>query len=327
MINRRTTLLAAGALATLAHPLARAAGYPERPIKLVVGYPPGGVTDVIARILAAGLSKRLGQPVTVENRSGGNSIIATQHVATQPGDGYTLYCTYPVPYSVLPPMYKKKPVPYNPQRDYTAIAMLGIQRNGIIVRADSPFKTARQYVDFAKANPGKLTFGSAGGGQVVTLIMEALKAHMDLNIAQIPYQGSAPTIQALLGGQVDSIYLDISSTSQFIRAGQLRMLATAGKERMAAFADIPTFQEAGLPDIDLPSLWTGIVGSPGMPADIVAKLNEAINAEVQGPEMTTYFAQQSISKYVGTPAMMEQRMKADIPAWDQVVNRLGITLD
>jgi tripartite-type tricarboxylate transporter receptor subunit TctC len=326
LLNRRELIRSASAL-LLAPGVVRAAGYPERPIRMVVAYPPGGVTDNIGRVVGIALSKRLGQQVLVDNRPGGNTLIATQYVTRAPADGYTIYCTYTIPYTILPHAMKRFTA-YDGMKDYSAIAMLGVQRNGLIVRADSPYRNAKQFFDAAKANPGKLTYGSPGTAQIVTLVMELLKARLGADVLQVPYSGGAPAFQALLAGQIDSVYLDISTAAPYIKAGQLRMLATAGKQRIAGWPEIPTFEEAGLPVVDLPPVWFGIVGPPGMPPDVVSKLNEAINVEVQhNPEIAAYFAQQSIEKQVMSPPDVDRRLKEDYATWGEIIKRLAVTIE
>jgi len=325
-INRRSfiaTCAVAGALAAPA--FGQAQDYPSKPIKLIVAYPAGGSADAVARQLAAGLGKRLGQTVVVENKAGGNTIIATQFVATAPADGYTLYFTYTTPYTMNPAMYKK--LPYNPETDFTPVAFISDMDTGIVVHADSPFKTVRDLVDYAKANPGKLSHGSPGTTQVLALSTAIFKNNTGIDVTHIPYQGSAPAVQALLSKQIDLLLTDIGSAGAHIRAGTLRPLAVVGNKRLAALPDTPTLAEAGFRDVAIPLIWSGIVAPPRLPKPIVTRLNEAISAEVKSPEMTRLLETFSLKPMSGTPEQLAAAVRSDVDAWGQVIRQLKIQLD
>ncbi|HZX85484.1 MAG TPA: tripartite tricarboxylate transporter substrate binding protein [Reyranella sp.] len=314
------------AAAMVAVPPALAQGYPAKPIKIVLGAPPGGSSDVIVRTLSSGLSKRLGQPVIVENRPGASWLVATQYVMAAPPDGYTLLFTYSSPFSVLPFTYKKH-LPYDHVAGWSAIAVLGEPFAGVMVGTQTPFKTLREYLDYAKANPGRLTHGSAGPGQLYSLAMDMLAREAGVDVKQVPFQGAAPAVQAILSSTVDSAYFDFATSAPFIQAGKIRMLAVAGKERAPAYPDVPTFAESGLPNLSIPTVWFGIVGPPKMPASIVERLNEALNEEMKAPQMTALFTTLQLKPVGGPPSMLSALIKSDIRSWGGLTKQLGISFD
>ncbi len=318
--------LVAVASLTLAATAALAQGYPDKPIRIVVPFSPGGGLDSAARMLGQGLSKRMGQPVIVENKPGGNGIIATQYVATSKPDGYTLYLCVTTPWSMLPALYKR-PLGYDASKDYTAISLLAEFQTVIYVNPKTNITTMKGYIERAKANPGKLTYASTGSAQPYTLATELLKSKLGIDLLQVPFPGSAPATQAVLAGDVDSAMFDVGGSAQFIKAGRLNALAIVGKNRVPSLPDVPTLTEAGVVGVDIPMIWMGIVGPGNLPPAIVKKLNEEINAVLRGEEMTTLLNAQSLTPIQATPEQMDAQIKTDVTAWGAVIRQLGLQLD
>jgi tripartite-type tricarboxylate transporter receptor subunit TctC len=304
---------------------AEAETYPDKPIRMVLAYPPGGSADPIARALGAHLAERLGQSVIVDNKPGGNTIIATQFVAKAAPDGYTLYHTLTTPYTMVPYMYKK--IPYDAKRSNTPIAVIGELSFAVTVPANSPYKNLKELIDAAKAAPGKLSFPSTGTAQVIGLASELFKSSVDINALHVPYSGAGPAITALLSGQHDFYLADIGSIAQYAKANKVRLLAVLGNRRHPEFPEVPTITEAGFNDVSMPPVWMGIVGPPGMPPAIVEKLNNVINQEMKTPEMVQVMNSFSLTVSTGTPRKLEQYLQADDIAWGGIIRKLNVQLD
>ncbi|MDB5860765.1 MAG: hypothetical protein JWQ76_4454 [Ramlibacter sp.] len=312
--------LALAATATLAQP------YPDKPIHIVVPFAAGGGLDGAARKLGQALSARMGQPVVVENKPGGNGIIATTYVARAKPDGYTLYLTVTTPYSMLPSLYKR-PLGYDPEKDYTAVALVAEFQTVFFANPAKNIKTMGDYVQFAKSNPGKLTYASTGSAQILTLATELFKSKVGADLLQVPFQGSAPALQAVVAGDVDSALLDAGGAAPFIQSGKLTGLAVLGNSRISALPDVPTLQEAGVSGVDIPMIWIGIVGPGGLPQAVVAKLNAEINEVLRTPDMRSFLAGASLTPLASTPLQMDAQIRSDRNTWGAVVRRLGLQLE
>jgi tripartite-type tricarboxylate transporter receptor subunit TctC len=300
---------------------AAAETYPSRPIRLVVPYPAGGITDLIARFVAQGLTQRLGQQVIVDNKPGGNTVLATQYVARAAPDGYTLYVNTPSSYSINVAYYKSLPYGRN---DYTAIAVTSELPLGLYVATSSPFKTFGELVAFAKANPGKLDCGSAGVLTQGALAMEIVKSALGLDIQVIPYQGNAPAVVALLGNQVQLMLSDVASATSLIHAGRVRVLAVGTAKRLPALPAVPTFAEAGYPSVHLVSPWNGVFGPPGMPKSIVDKLNAEVNAIMASPEGMKLLRENSVEPAQYSAEKMNAMVQTDYQVYAPLLARLGL---
>lgn len=259
------------ALAVLLPALAAAqSDYPSRPVRLVVPFPPGGSTDVVARLLAAKFDQALGQPVVVENRPGAGATLGTELVAKAPADGYTLIVTA-LPSIVTGPLTNRN-VRYDPLRDLTHIAMIGSFPNALVVRADSPIHSVAELVAYAKANPGKLFYGSAGPGSAGHLTGELLKLKAGIDIVHIPYKGAAPAFADLLSGQLGADFDGMINAVNQARAGRIRLLAVSSERRLASHPDLPTLQET-VPGVAGDS-WFGLAGPAGLPPAIAKRLED-----------------------------------------------------
>ena len=271
--------IALAALALLAGPAAFAQ-YPNRPIKLIVGFPPGGGSDAAARLTGAALSEKLGQPVVVENKAGANTILATQYVQSQPADGYTLLFVS-ASFAINPSLYK---LPYDPEKDFTQVGLVALVPLLLIANNDVPAKNVAELVALAKSQPGKLTYASFGQGSAAHLAGEMFCAMTGTEIVHVPFKGSGPAITELLGGRVTMMFPGIGSAMPLVKDGKLKGLAVSTGKRVATAPEIPTVAEAGVAGFEI-ATWESIQAPAGTPADVVAKLNAAMKEVLATKEL------------------------------------------
>lgn len=257
---------------------AESTSYPNRPIKLVVGFPPGGSSDATARLLAAALSVKLGQQVVVENKAGANSIIATQYVRSQAADGYTLL-SVSSSFAINPALQKLN---YNIYKDFTPVALLGVIPLWLVTPNTVPVKSVQDLVSLAKAQPGKLPYASYGPGSAGHLASELLLSMTGTRMVHVPYKGSGPALVDVMSGQVTMMMPTVASSISLVREGKLRAIAVSSKSRVAAVPDIPTISESGVPGFELVA-WESIQAPAGTPTEVVAKLNTAIREIIATP--------------------------------------------
>lgn len=308
------------ACAAGAMPVAHAA-YPERPLKLVVPFPPGGGTDLIARQMADGLSKDLGQTVVVENRPGGGTIIGSDNVAKSDPDGYTmLMATFA--HAVNPSIHKS--LPYATNDAFMPVAMIGQSPNVLVVSPKSPFKSVQELIDYARKNPGKLTFGSYGNGTSAHLAGEMFKSMARVDILHVPYRGAGPAINDLIGGQIDMIFSTAASVSGHIKQGNMKALAVTTQQRAPAFPNVPTVAEAGVPGYFVDS-WYGIFVVKGTPAPIRDRLNAAVQAAVKQPAFQKNVESEGLVISAGTPDTLGKYVSTEETRWRKIVQDAGIT--
>ena len=308
------------ALGALAAPQARAA-YPDRPLRIVVPFTPGGGTDLIARQLAKGLTQELGQTVVVENRPGGSTIIGTENVAKSPPDGYTLLMAT-FAHAVNPAIHKK--LPYDTDRAFAPVAMIGKSPNVLVVPPNSPFKSVQEILTYARAHPGKLTFGSYGNGTSAHLAGELFKSLAKVDILHVPYKGAGPGINDLIGGQIDMIFSTSASVSGHIKSGQLRALAVTTKQRSPAYPDVPTVAQAGEAGYFVDS-WYGVFVPNGTPAAVIDTLNAAIRKASGDPDFRAALELEGLAPDVGTPAALGEYVKEEEARWSRIIQDAGIT--
>jgi tripartite-type tricarboxylate transporter receptor subunit TctC len=273
-------LLYASVFATCAAQV-QAQTYPTRPVRIVVPYPPGGFNDLLTRAVAERLSQAFKQQFVIDNKPGANYLIATEYVARSVPDGYTLQQVGDGAMSANPFLYSK--LPYDPQKDLTPVALLVLANAIFIVPAESPARSLREFVEHAKANPGKLNYYSVGSGSPPHLNMELFKQKAGIDIVHVPFKGGAPGLIALLGGQVQAALISIPSPLPHVRSGKVRVLAVGGAQRAPILPNVPTFEEQGYAGYRA-NAWTGIVAPAGTPREIVAALNSEINKVLNDPE-------------------------------------------
>lgn len=319
---RKLAAAAAGLAAAFALPAAQAA-YPERPVRIVVGFSAGGSTDVVARILAKELSEELGQSFVVENKPGGGSNIAASEVARAKPDGYTLLMVA-VTSAINETLYRN--LDFSLVKDFAPVA-LGVKvPNVLVVNPSVPVKTVKELVDYAKANPGKLAFASSGSGTSIHMAGELFKIQAGVDAMHVPYKGSAPAITDLIGGQVHFMFDNMPSAWPHVQAGKLRALAVTTSERSKSAPDLPTMAESGFKDFDVSS-WFGLIAPAGTPADVVDKLNAAVQKALDKPEVQKRFTDLGAVWQHTTPAEFGAFIKSEVDQWRIVVQASGAKVD
>jgi tripartite-type tricarboxylate transporter receptor subunit TctC len=286
-------------LAWLIAGAAIAQNYPERAVRILVGYPPGGGTDLVARLVAQPLSERWKQPVVVENRPGANAIIATEAVVKAKPDGYTLLMGYATELALNPATHKA--LPYDPVRDLAPIAQLASAPLVMAVHPSVAAQNMRELVALAKAKPGVLSYSSSGSGSVHHFAGELFKLRSGTDIVHVPYKGSGPATADAVSGQVQVTFASVASVLRFVQAGRLRALAVTSRERSPQLADVPTAIESGVPDVELTS-WYGLLAPAGTPAAIIEKVGADIAAVLSTAEVKKGFAAQGLDMAQSSPA-------------------------
>lgn len=278
--------LAGALLSTLVLSAASAQDFPNRPVTWVVPFTPGGVTDTGARVVAKAFSETLGQPVVVENRGGAGGIVGTEYVAQSKPDGYTVLYGSSGPMATNPYLYKK--ITYDPVKSFSLIHTMSESPLIMVVNANTPFKTVAEFIDFAKKNPGKINFGSAGSGTATHLVGELLQKEADIKLTHVPYKGSSPEMVDLLAGTLDVSFDYAVVVKPHIDSGKLRALAVTSEQRMKILPNVPTLKESGFPGAVL-SGWSTLVAAAGTPKPIIDKLAKAFGEALQKPEVVAYF--------------------------------------
>ena len=319
--GRRPLLLAALACALLCGPAQ--AAYPERTLRIVVPFAPGGGTDLIARTVAEGMARELGQAVIVDNKPGAGTVIGTDFVAKSAPDGYTLVMAT-FAHAVNPALQPR--LPYNHDKAFAPVALIGRSPNLLVVRSDKPFKTARDIVSFAQANPGKLSYGSYGNGTSAHLAGELFKNLARVNLTHIPYKGSSPAITDLLGGQIDVMFTTVASVAQHIEGGRLRALAVTSATRSPAWPNTPTLAESGVPGYVAES-WYGLYAPAGTPAEAIRRLNAAVKVAVQSEAFRKRIQEEGLITSAGAPEELERYVRTEEARWRKLVQDARITAD
>jgi tripartite-type tricarboxylate transporter receptor subunit TctC len=323
--SRARTLLAMAflAMAALVPPAFGQAAYPNKPIKLIAPVQPGGGVDLVARTVGERLSRALGQPVVVENVSGGGGIVGSQTTARAAPDGYTLMIGYVGTHGTNPAVRK---LPYDAIRDFTPVAMVGGTPNILVVPPSVPATTLAEFIAYAKANKGKLSYGSSGPGTLTHLAMEQLKVAAGLDIVHIPYRGIGPAITDILGAQTQALFPGLAAALPHIKAGKMRPLAITGTKRHPLVPDVPTFEELGYKGFDGVQ-WYGIVGPANLPAPVVKTLNAEINKLLANPELRERLSGEALEPMPMAPEQFGQYMRDDIAKWAKVAKEQNIQVN
>jgi tripartite-type tricarboxylate transporter receptor subunit TctC len=300
---------------------AQATRYPERPIKIVVGFAPGGGTDVAARVVAQKLTESLGQSVLVENRPGASGMIADEAVAKAAPDGYTLMLGTQTTLAVAPALYRKFNL--DPSKEFVGISMAGISPLAMVVPPSLPAQSIKDVIAMAKAKPGSLNFGSGGVGTTPHMAGELFALEAGLKIVHVAYRGEAPAINDLLGGQLHFMFSNLSATIGNIRAGTLRALAVTSPKRTPAAPEIPTVAETALPGFDA-ATWFSVVAPAGTPRDIVVKLNSELKRQLVTPDTQRRFVELGMSSETSTPEELDAYIKSEIAKWSKVIKSANI---
>ena len=299
---------------------ARAQAYPSRPIRYIVPVAAGGGSDMIARVVTERWGRLLGQPFVVENQGGGGGVIASVATARAAPDGYTLMQGYVATHGTTPATRK---VPYDALKDFTPIGMIGGTPNVLVVNSTLPVKTLAEFIDHAKKNPGRLSYGSAGQGSLTHLTMELFKQEIGAFMVHIPYRGIAPAFTDLLGGQTQAMFPGLAAAMPHLRSGRVRALAVTGKLRSDQLKDVPTLEESGFKGFDALQ-WYGSVGPAGMPADVVRHLNETQVAVLKDPDLRERLSVEAVEPMPMTPEQFDAYLRAEVAANAELVRAAGI---
>jgi tripartite-type tricarboxylate transporter receptor subunit TctC len=310
-------LLLAALLATAVH----AQTYPSRPIRLIVPFPPGGSTDILARALAQKLSESLSQPVLIDNRPGAGGSIGSEAAAKAAPDGHTLMMGHLGTLAVNPAIYKN--LPYDPVKSFAPVSLMAIVPSVLVVNPQVPAASAAELIAYARANPGKLTYGSAGAGSTSHLTTEYFKLETGTDVLHIPYKGVGPMLTDLISGQLSMGINGAPAVMSHVNSGRLRALAVTGAKRLPSLPQIPTLAESGVKGFDA-SGWYGIVAPAGTPREIVMRLNAEIRRIMQTPELRARLDNEGAIPAAGSPEEFAAFIVAEIARWGAVLKRAGI---
>ncbi len=294
--------------------------FPSRPIKIVVCVPAGGGVDTVARVVAKELQEKLGQPVVVENRAGAAGNIGADFVFHAKPDGYTLLAAQPAPLTVNPLLYKD--MAFDPSK-FVPVGIMTSAPNVLMVRANFPAKTAQEFLAYAKANPGKINFGSQGIGTTSHLTTALFEERTGTSMVHVPFKGTAPALNALIGGYIDMIFMELASANKLAKGGQARILAVATDKRIPSLPDVPTFAEIGVKGFES-STWNAIAAPPGTPPVIVEKLNDAVTDALNSPGAVDLFHKLNLQPEPGSPSQAASFIHAQTALWSDVIAKAHI---
>jgi len=318
-MNKRLAIVVLGVLFALP---ALAQQWPAKTIRYIVPFPPGAFNDTLGRTIATDLSKVLGQPVVVDNRPGGNSIIGTEAAAKSPPDGYTLFGAA-LPFSVIQSLYKTS---FDVTKDFSGITLAGISANLLVAHPSFPPNNVKELIAYARAHPGKVNYGTSGDGTSVHLSMELFKSMTKTFMVHIPYRGSAPVVTDLLAGQVDVMFDNVPNVIQHVRTGKMKALAVSTAKRSPLAPEVPSVDEAGVPGYDL-SVWFGVLAPAGTPRDIIQRLNTEIVKILQSAEVKDRFLKQGVEVQTSTPEQFDAFVRSEVARWAKVIKDAGIRAD
>ena len=309
---------------TLASGLAAAQAYPNKPVRLIVPYAPGGATDIIARAAAIELSRTLGQAVTVDNRAGAGGNLGSEMAARAAPDGYTMVMSASSLHGITPFLYSK--LNYDPNKDLVPVIVLASFANVLVVNPGVAAASVKELTALAKAQPGKLTCASSGSGSTIHMSCEMYKHMLGLDIQHVPYKGSGPAVTDLMGGQVNLMFDNIPSAISHIRSGKLRALATTGPRRAASLPDLPTMIESGVPGYES-TAWFGLAMPAGTPRDIIARMNAEGQKATKAPEFIKRMTDLGYEIVGGTPEQMAAMIQDEMKRWGPIVKASGAKVD
>jgi tripartite-type tricarboxylate transporter receptor subunit TctC len=296
--------------------------WPNKPLRYIVPFPPGAFNDTLARTLAAELPKTLGQPVVVENRPGGNTIIGTELAAKAPADGYTLFGAA-LPFSVIQSMYKTS---FDVTKDFAPITLAGSTPNLLVANPGAPYNNVKELIAYARANPGKINYATPGNGTSNHLSMELFKSMTRTFMTHIPYKGSAPAVTDMIAGQVDTMFDNTPNVLPHVRSGRLKALAISSKVRAPSAPEIPTVEEAGVPGYEV-NVWFGVLTVAGTPPEVVQRLNTEMVKILNSADVKDRFAKVGVDVVAGTPEQFSVFLRSEVARWAKVVNDAGIKAD
>jgi tripartite-type tricarboxylate transporter receptor subunit TctC len=321
-MSKFLSLIAAAAALFAAAPAHAEDAFPNRPIRLIVCLPAGGGVDTVSRMVADKMSKILGQPVVVENKGGQSGNLGTEAVYNSPPDGYTLLASQPAPITTAPLLFKS--LPYDPAK-LEPVAVMSRISNTLLVRANFPAKSVKEFIAYVKANPGKVTYASQGNGTTSHLTGAMFESVNGVKMNHVPYRGTAPAINDLVGGHVDIMFNELATSIELHKGGRARLLAVTSDHRFPEVADVPTMAEAGVPNF-ISDTWNAISAPPKTPQAIIAQLNAAVNKALNDPELKERFGQMHLEAVGGTTQNMAKIVKDDTARWGAVIKSANVTL-
>ncbi|WP_354399418.1 tripartite tricarboxylate transporter substrate binding protein [Variovorax sp. OAS795] len=319
-ISRRRFTLAAAAAATVPMPTFAQGTWPGKPVRIIVPYTPGGFTDQMARLVQVGLQARLGQPVVIDNKPGANSLIGVDAIAKAAPDG-TTFGVVIAAYAANTTLYPK--LPYDPKKDLTGVSLMGVSPLLAAVNVDAPFKTARELIDYARANPGKVSFGSSGNGSAAHLTTELWKSLTQTYMIHIPYRGAVPALTDLMGGQIQLFFDAPTGLINQAKAGKVRLIGVAGDKRLPAVPDVPTFIEQGFAGFT-GSTWAGMLAPAGTPRDIVKRMSEEVSRIIRSDETRARLDAMGTFPAGSTPEEFDAFIAAETAKWAKVIRTAGV---
>ena len=302
--------------------LVNAQAWPSKPIRYIVPFPPGAFNDTLGRVISTELSKTLGQPMVVDNRPGGNSVIGTEAAAKSAPDGYTLFGAA-LPFSAIQSLYKTS---FDVTKDFAPITLAGFSANLLVAHPSFPASSVKELIEHARKNPGKINYGSSGNGTSVHLAMELFKSMSKTYMLHIPYKGSAPVVADLIGGQVDVMFDNMPNVIGHVRAGKMKPLAVTTAQRSPQAPEIPTVAEAGLPGYEQ-TAWFGVLAPAGTPRDIIGRLNGEIVKVLNSAEVKERFGKQGVEVRTSTPEQFSTFLRSEVDRWGKVIREAGIKAD
>ena len=304
--------------------VAHSQAYPNKPVRVIVGFPPGGGVDITARVVAAALGDLWGGTALVDNRPGATGGIGTEIAAKAPADGYTLLLCNISSHAIHPARYKK--LPYDHIKDFAPISLIGATPNVLVVHPSVPTNSLSEFIAHARANPGKLNYGSSGFGASPHLSIELLKMMAGINIVSVQYKGAALALADVLGGQMHAMVGNLPGPLPAIKAGKVRALGVTSAKRNARAPDVPTFAESGVPGYDVTS-WHGLCAPAGVPRPILAKLNADLVKLLNGPSLRQRLGEQGVDAMSSTPADFAAHIKSETAKWTKVVRAAGLAAE
>ena len=323
-MRRIPTSLLFLAAALTAAPAALAQTYPTKTVRMIVAFPPGGTTDILARATAQKLTEAFGQQVVIDNRPGAGGNIGTELVARSPADGYTLLASPGSTLTSNPAVYAK--VPFDTVRDFAPVTIIAEVPNVLIVHPSLPVKTVKELIALAKTRPGQLAYASTGAGQSTHLSAELFKQMARVDMIHVPYKGSAPALTDMVAGQVTVMFDNMPSCLPFVKAGRLKAIAVTSTKRSPTTPELPTVAEAALPGFDV-TVWFSVLAPANTPRDIVARLNGEIVKALKAPDMRERLSQQGAEPVGNTPEEFAGVIKRDLAKWSKLVKDANIRLD
>lgn len=318
-LSRRSIVIGLSALPLLGH----AQGYPSKPVTLVVGYAPGGTTDIVARMAAQALSAATGKTFIVENRGGGSTTIATGYVAKAPADGYTLLANE-MTQTIVPSLFPK--LSFDPIKDLAPVTVFAEAPYVLVVNSNVPAKSLRELVALAKAQPGKLNFASGGAGSGPHIAGELLKTVAGIEMTHVAYKGSGPAVQDLLGGQVEVLITAAPTVSAQLASGRMRPLAVAHSKRLSSLPNVPTAAEAGFPEFRIAN-WFGLAAPKGTPSDVIAFLHAEVQKMIARPDVREKLLAAGAEPVSMTPAEAARHIETEARRWAELIHKAGIKVD